>query len=84
MLDVIGVSCLQLETRASETVQLQLQVSRLSGRLKELEHLKDLESTVHSQKWEEFSRLAESMKNLSHSMASRSQSPQMTKTLDIS
>ena len=49
----------------------------MESRLHDLEHLKDLEASVHTQKWEEFSRLADSMKTLSRSMA-RSASPAPT------
>ncbi len=38
----------------------------------DLERLKSMESTLNTQKWDEFSRLAESMKNLSRSMAHNS------------
>ena len=43
----------------------------LETQVKELEHLKGLESTLHSQKWEEFSRLAENMKHLSREIAQK-------------
>lgn len=41
----------------------------MEGKVKDLDHLKTLESTVQSQKWEEFEKLAENMRTLSHSMA---------------
>lgn len=41
----------------------------MDSKLKDLEHLNSLESTVQSQKWEEFEKLAENMRTLSHTMA---------------
>lgn len=61
-------------------------VHSLENRLQDLEHLKLLESTVHSQKWEEFSRLADSMKTLSRSMArsTNAESPRSSPLLNYS
>ena len=64
-----------MEEKDKEVEGIRGHVNSLETRLKDLEHLKDLESSVHSQKWEEFSRLADSMKNLSRTMA-RTGSPQ--------
>jgi len=38
-------------------------------KLKDTHHLKTLEATVQTQKWEEFEKLAESMRSLSHTMS---------------
>jgi hypothetical protein len=60
---------LKLERKDQEIVLLRSQVQTMEGKLKDLDHLKTLESTVQSQKWEEFEKLAENMRTLSHSMA---------------
>ena len=67
-----------MEEKEKEILGLRTHIHSLETRLKDLEHLKDLESSVHSQKWEEFSRLADSMKNLSRTMANTG-SPKPTK-----
>nr|XP_022293000.1 golgin subfamily A member 5-like isoform X1 [Crassostrea virginica]XP_022293010.1 golgin subfamily A member 5-like isoform X1 [Crassostrea virginica]XP_022293019.1 golgin subfamily A member 5-like isoform X1 [Crassostrea virginica] len=59
----------KLEQKDQEIVLLRSQVQTMEVRLKDLEHLNSLESTVQSQKWEEFEKLAENMRTLSHSMA---------------
>ncbi|ELU18498.1 hypothetical protein CAPTEDRAFT_188336 [Capitella teleta] len=59
----------QVDEKDKEIMTLRAHIHSLESRLHDLEHLKDLETTVNSQKWEEFSRLAESMKTLSRSMA---------------
>jgi len=58
----------QLEENELVTRDLEEQIQTLEGRLRALEQLQSLQSSIHSQKWEEFSRLAESMKTLSHTM----------------
>lgn len=50
-------------------LQLRGQIQSLEGQVTELEHLKDIESQYHSKKWEDFEKLADSMKNLSRNMA---------------
>lgn len=58
-----------MEQKDQEIVLLRSQVLTMESKLKDLEHLNSLESTVQSQKWEEFEKLAENMRTLSHSMA---------------
>jgi hypothetical protein len=57
-------------------------MSSLDTRIAQFERLKVLEGTVNSQKWEEFERLADSMKSLSATMA-RTASPR-TRVVDYS
>ncbi|ESO86092.1 hypothetical protein LOTGIDRAFT_129830 [Lottia gigantea] len=64
----------KIETKDHELISLQSEISSLESRLHDLDYQKNLESTVHSQKWQEFGRLAESMRTLSSTMA-RSTSP---------
>ncbi|XP_055996073.1 ELKS/Rab6-interacting/CAST family member 1-like isoform X2 [Ostrea edulis] len=59
----------KLERKDQEIVLLRSQIQTMEGKVKDLDHLKTLESTVQSQKWEEFEKLAENMRTLSHSMA---------------
>lgn len=47
---------------------LEEKIRVLESKLRSLEQLQGLQSSIQSQKWEEFGRLAESMKTLSHSM----------------
>ena len=63
---------LQVNEKQTAMVALQERVHSLESKLKNLEHLQELQSSIHSQKWDEFSRLAESMKTLSRSMAQNS------------
>ena len=51
---------------------MRAQIQTMEVRLKELDHVKSLESSIQSQKWEEFEKLAESMRTLSHSMKTQS------------
>ena len=73
----------QVDEKEKEILTLRAHVHSLESRLQDLEHLKLLQSTVNSQKWEEFSRLAESMKTLSRSMA-RSSTSEVNSTLNKS
>ena len=63
---------LQLEKQDQDLISIKAQNLDLSTRVKDLGHLKDLEASLQSQKWDEFSRLAESMKNLSKTMSKSS------------
>lgn len=58
----------QLESKQSEAEELQSENDRLTERLDAVSHLKDFEGSLQAQKWEEFSRLADSMKRLSTAM----------------
>ena len=49
-------------------------MSDMELKTEDLENLKSVEAAIHSQKWEEFSKLAESMKTLSRSMVRTSKS----------
>ena len=64
----------QLEKVEKKVYMLEIEKNNMQTQLKELERLKELESTLNTEKWAEFSRLAESMKNLSSTIAS-SKSP---------
>ncbi|XP_071115264.1 paramyosin-like isoform X1 [Haliotis cracherodii] len=68
----------KLETKDREVLQLQHELISVEARLNEFENENSLEHTVQSQKWEEFGRLAESMRTLSHSMAAQSVTPRST------
>ncbi|XP_060553175.1 uncharacterized protein LOC132714330 isoform X2 [Ruditapes philippinarum] len=71
----------KLELKNEEVVNLRSQVLSLEQRFGELEQFNSLEHTSQSQKWEEFEKLAESMRTLSHTMAhsqSRMGSPRNT------
>ncbi|KAK3611538.1 hypothetical protein CHS0354_016471 [Potamilus streckersoni] len=59
----------KLDMKNEEVVQLRGKISSLEGRLQDVEELKSLETTIQSQKWGEFERLAENMRTLSSSMA---------------
>lgn len=67
----------QLDENEMIIQELEAQIQTLENKLRALEQLQSLQSSIHSQKWEEFSRLAESMKTLSHTMiqATTSQKP---------
>lgn len=64
----------QVDEKQEKINDLEGHVHSLEDKLKNLEHLQGLHSSIQSQKWEEFGRLAESMKALSEKMA-RSSSP---------
>ncbi len=56
-------------------MQLQQDYVSVEARANEYENDKNMEHTMQSQKWEEFGRLAESMRSLSRSMASQGVAP---------
>ncbi|XP_021377507.1 ELKS/Rab6-interacting/CAST family member 1-like isoform X2 [Mizuhopecten yessoensis] len=59
----------KLETKDRDINTLRSQMHLMESKVQELQHLKQMESSVHTQKWEEFEKLAESMRNLSHTMS---------------
>lgn len=50
-------------------MELRAEIAQMESRLKQVEFQKSLELSAQSQKWEEFGRLAESMRTLSSTMA---------------
>ncbi|GFS27521.1 paramyosin-like isoform X2 [Elysia marginata] len=58
----------KMEDKDREILDLKSSVGELEARLRNVDLQKSLEMTQQSQRWEEFSRLADSMKNLSHTM----------------
>ncbi|RUS70187.1 hypothetical protein EGW08_022049 [Elysia chlorotica] len=58
----------KMEDKDREVLDLKSKISDLEARLRNVDLQKSLELTQQSQRWEEFSRLADSMKNLSHTM----------------
>ena len=69
----------KLEDGEKEIYILQSQVHSMQSELKDMGRLKSLETTLSSQKWDEFGRLADSMKSLSRSMV-HSGSPSPTRS----
>ncbi|KAL5014844.1 hypothetical protein ScPMuIL_009114 [Solemya velum] len=71
MLLVDHVADLQrrLDAREHEMNSLRTQVEVFESRAKDYESMQNLEQSVQTQKWEEFEKLAENMRSLSHSMA---------------
>ena len=69
--------CSQIETKDTEIQTLKGDVDSMNSRFKTIDLQKSVDITQQMQKWEEFSKLAESMKNLSQTMISQtaSQSP---------
>ncbi|GFO26262.1 paramyosin-like isoform x2 [Plakobranchus ocellatus] len=72
----------KMEDKDREILDLKSSISDLEARLRNSDLQKSLEMTQQSQRWEEFSRLADSMKNLSHTMMTQasaaSNSPRLT------
>lgn len=58
-----------MEMKDREIGMIKAQMQGMESKVKEVEHVKYLEATVQTQKWEEFEKLAESMRNLSHTMS---------------
>lgn len=48
---------------------LRSQNQTMEGKLRDTDRMSMMESSMQSQKWEEFEKLAESMRSLSHSMS---------------
>ncbi|XP_077989996.1 uncharacterized protein LOC144444449 [Glandiceps talaboti] len=65
----------QLRDKDDDLLHLQANMSSLEGRVDNMTRTTVLESSLQSQKWGEFEKMAESMKNLSRSMTARSYSP---------
>ncbi|XP_071958573.1 uncharacterized protein [Antedon mediterranea] len=62
----------QLSEKEQAVISLQTHMRTLELELQGYERKSKLESTIQTQKWEEFEKMAESMKMLSHSMTARS------------
>ncbi|XP_045216579.2 ELKS/Rab6-interacting/CAST family member 1-like isoform X2 [Mercenaria mercenaria] len=71
----------KMEMKNEEVVNLRSQVFSLEQRVDELDQFNSLEHTSQSQKWEEFEKLAESMRTLSHTMAHSSTRTRSPRTL---
>lgn len=74
----------KLEMKAEEVVRLRSQVMALEQKVDELMQFSRSEISSQSQKWSEFERLAESMRTLSHTMATSTKSPRTTMSLSSS
>ncbi|XP_013381886.1 putative leucine-rich repeat-containing protein DDB_G0290503 [Lingula anatina] len=59
----------QLQEKESEILRLHASVTSLGQQLNELEHIKNIDSAYQSRKWQEFEQLADSMRNMSHTLA---------------
>ncbi|KAK7475895.1 hypothetical protein BaRGS_00032863 [Batillaria attramentaria] len=59
----------KIEDKDRQIIELRGEMATLESRLKQTEYQKTLELSAQSQKWEEFGRLAESMRTLSSTMA---------------
>ena len=73
----LSVVCLfwtQIEERDREIMKIQHSLHSLEVRVQNADYQTDVQLSLQSQKWEEFGRLAESMRTLSHTMASQAQS----------
>ncbi|XP_038051686.1 cingulin-like [Patiria miniata] len=66
----------QVSEREHETTRMQNHLHTMEGTLANLDRRNKHESTIQSQKWGEFEKMAESMKNLSKSMTARSVTPE--------
>ncbi|KAJ8020471.1 hypothetical protein HOLleu_40070 [Holothuria leucospilota] len=78
MLLVDHVSELQKQVgqKEQETLRYQSHIRTLEGNLEDEKKRSHLETTMQTQKWSEFEKMAESMKNLSRSMTARSITPE--------
>lgn len=72
----------KMEDKDRQILDLKSSISELETRLRNNDLQKSLEMTQQSQRWEEFNRLADSMKSLSHTMMTQtsaaSNSPRLT------
>ncbi|XP_013381884.1 paramyosin isoform X2 [Lingula anatina] len=59
----------QLQEKEAEILRLHASVTSLGQQLNELEHIKNIDSAYQSRKWQEFEQLADSMRNMSHTLA---------------
>ncbi|XP_074656380.1 uncharacterized protein LOC141909699 isoform X2 [Tubulanus polymorphus] len=59
----------QIRDKDDEVLKLRAMCGTVSHRLEDLDHLQTLDNIRQSQKWEEFEKLADTMRSLSHSMA---------------
>lgn len=66
----------QIAEKEHEVVRLHSHIHTLEIRLDESSRQSNVESTLQTQKWSEFEKMAESMKNLSRSMTARSVTPE--------
>ncbi|XP_071855214.1 uncharacterized protein [Apostichopus japonicus] len=66
----------QVSQNEHETLRYHSHIKTLEGKLEDEHKRSHLEISMQSQKWSEFEKMAESMKNLSRSMTARSMSPE--------
>ncbi|VDI20514.1 uncharacterized protein LOC143054047 isoform X2 [Mytilus galloprovincialis] len=59
----------KLESKEQEIMLLRSQNQTMEGKLRDTDRMSMMESSMQSQKWEEFEKLAESMRSLSHTMS---------------
>ena len=59
----------KLEGKDQEILFLRSQVQTFEGKLRDTERMTMMESSLQNQKWEEFEKLAEGMRSLSHTMS---------------
>ncbi|CAC5384912.1 unnamed protein product [Mytilus coruscus] len=59
----------KLEAKDQEIILLRSQNQTMEGKLRDIDRMNMMESSIQSQKWEEFEKLAESMRSLSHTMS---------------
>ena len=72
---IFFIFCLsQINDKEAEILTLHSHIHEMETKMKEMDHLKGLESALHSQKWDEFSQLADSMSALSRTLSMRQMS----------
>lgn len=59
----------KLESKDQEVLLLRTHVQTMEAKIRDAERMNMMESSIQSQKWEEFEKLAESMRSLSHTMS---------------
>lgn len=69
-------SLTKVSQNEQETLRYHSHIKTLEGKLDDEHKRSHLEISMQSQKWSEFEKMAESMKNLSRSMTARSMSPE--------
>ncbi|CAF0766915.1 unnamed protein product [Didymodactylos carnosus] len=73
----------RLTTEEDSSLSLRSQLQELEARLKEIDRLKSMEDLIQSQRWDDMSQLAETMKTVSHTMARATSPPRTRKRLEL-
>ncbi|CAH1772500.1 unnamed protein product [Owenia fusiformis] len=75
LVDHVSELTKQVQDKEQEILRLRNHIFTLENKVGSIEKMKETETEMHSRKWEEFEKLADSMRSLSHTMSRTAASP---------